>query len=327
MVISEQMREEIKKVVKREDVKYVIGYEKGTYGFHISPCFAYTSEDIDRFIFSPLCANNLAVYLMLEEKTPLRKGEEEDKRKIGLLVKGCDSRAVVQIIQEKGIAREDVVLLGAPCSGIIDPKKINERFPNQKEPVDVHEEEGKFVFTVNGKTHKVPKEELMFDRCKTCGYPNPVISDILLDEKIEIAKQEDYEKVKELEAKPLEDRWEYWEKKFERCIRCYACKDACPLCYCKECMAEQLSPQWLRRSVNLSENTSWHIMRAYHLAGRCVGCGECERACPMDIPLMELAKKLEKDVKEMFDYTAGINAEGKPLLTMFKPEDPGGFIL
>ena len=92
-------------------------------------------------------------------------------------------------------------------------------------------------------------------------------------------------------------------------------------------MVDQLSPQWIRRSVNLSENTAWNLMRAFHLAGRCIGCGECERACPMDIPLTELNKKIEKDIKEMFDYTPGINAEEKPLLAMFKPDDPEEFIL
>ncbi len=88
---------------------------------------------------------------------------------------------------------------------------------------------------------------------------------------------------------------------------------------------DHLSPQWVRRSVNISENTAWNIMRAFHLAGRCVGCGACERACPMDIPLMELNKKLEKDVKEMFDYESG--TEEKPLLAIFNPEDPEEFVL
>lgn len=94
------------------------------------------------------------------------------------------------------------------------------------------------------------------------------------------------------------------------------------MCYCEECIVERLSPQWIRRSVNLSENTVWNIIRAYHLAGRCIGCGECERACPMDIPLTVLNKKIEKDVKEMFDYVPGMDAEEKPLLAMFKPDDP-----
>ncbi|MCK5409089.1 MAG: 4Fe-4S binding protein, partial [Candidatus Heimdallarchaeota archaeon] len=82
-----------------------------------------------------------------------------------------------------------------------------------------------------------------------------------------------------------------------------------------------------RRSVNISENTAWNIMRAYHLAGRCVGCGECESVCPVNIPLMELNKKIEKEVKEMFSYTAGMDIEEKPLFGMFKPDDPEEFVL
>jgi Na+-translocating ferredoxin:NAD+ oxidoreductase RnfC subunit len=63
-------------------------------------------------------------------------------------------------------------------------------------------------------------------------------------------------------------------------------------------------------------------MRAFHLAGRCTGCAECERVCPMDIPLMLLNKKLEKEIKELFDYAPGINPKNKPLFAMYKPDDP-----
>jgi len=282
MVDQKKLKEVAKETVSRDDVKYVIGYEKGTYGFQVYP--------------------------MLEEKLPLRKDEKEDKRKIGLVVKGCDSRAAVQIIQEKGLKREDIVLIGVPCSGVIDPEKITARFPHQTKPVEVEEEGEKFVIIINGKTHKISKEELMFDE-------------------IETSKKENHENIKTLEKKSLKEKWEYWEKQFEKCIRCYACRNVCPMCYCKECMVDQLSPQWVRRSVDISENTSWNIMRAFHLAGRCIGCGECERACPVGIPLTELNKKLEKDVKELFEYKSGLDAEEKPLLAMFKPDDPEEFIL
>jgi len=327
MVSQKQLRETVKKIVSRDDVKYVIGYEKGTYGFQVAPSFAFTSEDVDKFVFSPLCVNNLAVYPMLEEKLPLPKGEKEDKRKIGLVVKGCDSRAIVQIIQEKGLEKENLVIIGMPCRGVINPKKINERFPNQIKVIDVDEDEKNFLIKIDGKTHKVPREELIMDKCKTCEFPNPVIYDVLVGEEIKTSKKPDYKEINSFENKKLKDKWDYWEKQFEKCIRCYACRNVCPLCYCKECMVDQLDPQWVRRSVNVSENTAWNIMRALHLAGRCIGCGECERVCPADIPLTELNKKLEKDVLELFDYKSGINAEDKPLLSMFKPDDPEGFII
>jgi ferredoxin len=323
----EKLRNEIKKLVSKDDIRYAIGYERGTYGFKVSPSFAYTPEDVNKFIFSPLCVNNLTVYPMLEEKLPLPKGEEEDKRKIVLVVKGCDSKAVVQIIQEKGLKREDVVLVGIPCSGVIDLKKIERKFPNQTKPVEVEDDGKNFVIKINGSSQKISKNELLLDKCKQCEHPNPVIYDILIGYEVKDLNKPDYKNIIALEEKSLEEKWKYWEQHFERCVRCYACRNVCPLCYCKECMVDLLQPQWIRRSVDISENTAWNILRAYHLAGRCIGCGECERACPMDIPLGELNKKLEKDVKELFEYTPGLDAEEKPLLAMYKPNDPEEFIL
>ncbi|KYK23497.1 coenzyme F420 hydrogenase [Thermoplasmatales archaeon SM1-50] len=327
MVNEKQLRDEVKKLVSRDDVKYVIGYEQGTYGFQVTPSFAFTPEEAERFIFSPLCANNLSVYLMLEEKPPLRKGEKEDTRKVGLVVKGCDARAVVQILQEKGLKRESLVIIGVPCTGVIDPKKITVKFPHQIKPVDVREEGNHYVLTINGKNQKIPKDELLFEKCKQCEYPTPVIHDVLLGDEVKSTKKEEYKEIKTLEKKALKEKWEFWSKAFDRCIRCYACRNVCPLCYCKECIVDQLSPQWIYRSVNRSENTVWNLIRAYHLAGRCSGCGECERACPMNIPLTMLNKKIEKDIKELFQYVAGVNLEEKPLLAMFKPNDTEDTIL
>ena len=327
MVDEKQLRDAVKKTISRKDVKYVVGYDKGTTGFQAAPTFAFTEEDADKFIFSPTCVNNLAVYPLLEDKPPLRRGEEPDTRKIGLVVKGCDSRAIVQIIQEKGLKREDVIIIGIPCTGVIDPKKLKAKFPGQIKKIDVKDDNDKFVITVDGEIHKISKEELMPEKCKQCEYPTPIIHDILIGKEIKSTKKEDYKEIEKMEKKSLEDKWEYWEKQFDRCIRCYACRDACPMCYCKECMVDLLDPQWVRRSVNLSENTAWNFLRAFHLAGRCIGCGECERVCPMDIPLMKLNKKIAKDVKEMYDYTPGLDAEAKPLLAMFKPDDPEEFIL
>ena len=322
-----KMRNEIKKIVQRDDVKYVIGYEKGTYGWKISPSFAKTPEDVDRFIFSPLCVNNLTVYTVLEEKLPLPKGEKEEKKKTGIVVKGCDSRAVVQLIQKKAISRNDVIIIGVPCSGVVDPKKMKEMFGKEFGNIAIGENGEKYLIEIDGKKKEVLKDELISENCKTCQYQNPVACDILIGDEIEERKEENYSEVKELEEKSIEERWDYWKDKFEQCIRCYACRNCCPICNCKECMAEKLTPVWIRRSVNLSENAGFHIMRAFHTAGRCVGCGSCERVCPMSIPLSKLYKKVEKDVIELFDYRAGLDEEEKPLLVAYSVDDSNEYIL
>ena len=220
MVEEKQLRDAVKKLVSKDDIKYVVGYEKGTHGFTTTPCFAYKAEDAEKFIFSPLCVYNLAVFPMLEEKPPLRKGEEPDTRKIGVVVKGCDSRAIVQIIQEKGLNRDNIVIIGIPCTGVVNPKKLKEKFPGHIKNVDIKEENEKFVVTVDGKTHKIPKEELLADKCKTCEYPTPVLYDVLIGKEIKSTKKEDYKEIESFEKKSLKEKWDYWEKQFDRCIRC-----------------------------------------------------------------------------------------------------------
>jgi len=322
--VIDRLHSEIRDLLARDDVKYAIGYEKGTYGFQVSPSFAFSPEDVGQFIYSPLCIHNLATYPLLEEKPPLPRGETEEKKKIVLVVKGCDSRSLLQIIQEKGLKREDLIIIGISCKGVIDPVKIDEMFPYSGG--DAEEKDDVFLITIAGETHNVSKDLLLMDKCKRCGYPNPVLYDILLGDEVD-AGEDDYKDIQGFEQLSSKKKWSYWNKKFDQCIRCYACRNVCPLCYCKECMVDHLKDQWIRRSVDLSENTAWNLMRAFHHAGRCIDCGECERVCPMNLPLTELNRKVEKDVREMYDYIPGIDLEVKPLLATFRPNDPEEFVL
>jgi len=322
----QKIRDEASRALGRKDVKYLIGYQKGSYGFRVSPAFFQTKEEVERLIFSPLCQVSLAPYLTLEEVLPLPGEEKQKASKVALLARGCDSRAINQILAEKGIPRDRLFIIGIPCEGVIDRRKIEARFPSVTEPAEVREENGKYIIAIGDQSHEVPKEELLADACKVCRYPNPLIYDKLTGDKV-APHQANYDDITSWEEKPLEERLQFWLDQFSRCIRCYACRNACPLCYSTVCILDRLDPQWVKRSNDTSENLMFHVSRAFHLAGRCVSCGECERACPMGIPLMKLNRKLEKDVNDLFSYEAGKDAESKSPMTTFHVEDREDFIL
>ncbi len=122
-------------------------------------------------------------------------------------------------------------------------------------------------------------------------------------------------------------RFEYWQQQFAKCIKCYACRQACPMCYCDRCIVDCNQPQWICPSAHTLGNFEWNIVRAFHLAGRCAECGNCQRACPVEIPLMKINRSIAQEVRERFDYFAGLNQNQQAVLASFKNDDSQEFIL
>ncbi|RPI25937.1 MAG: hypothetical protein EHM61_13020 [Acidobacteria bacterium] len=121
-------------------------------------------------------------------------------------------------------------------------------------------------------------------------------------------------------------RFAFWKQEFERCIRCYACRAACPMCYCEQCLVDSNQPQWIPVAAHSIGNLEWHISRAMHLAGRCVNCGACSEACPAGIPLNLVNQFLADRIQQEFGQKAGTSAKLDYALSVFSGSDRETFI-
>jgi ferredoxin len=318
------VREQLKKMILEvlPGVDCVIGWGAGYDALHAVPLFMRAPEDVERFLSGPLGAfgavQNPALFL-----------PELAGKKIGLVVKGCDSRSVVQLLAENLIKREEVIIIGFPCEGVIDLHKLRNKLAAHfvvNEPggvTAVNLAGDHLALTAGGQEYMFERDEIMADQCPRCREPNAVISDCFAGVKRRADHIADgYEDVAALERMSLEDRFRFWEQEMSRCVRCYACRNACPLCVCRDhCAGASRDPHWLTQADSTRDKFMFQIIHALHLAGRCTGCGECQRACPLGIPVLLLKRSLGRAVEEMFDYRAGLDTEAKPPLLTFRIEE------
>ena len=310
---TDKIKEIAKRIIKDCTVEMVIGFRKWSVPMMNEPCFAKTPDDVDQLVWDSNCGINLANYLT------------NRKEKIGIIAKGCDSRNIVTHILENKIKRDQLHIIGVPCQGMIDKCKAAQLI--EGEISEVVEEGDTVVIRANGKEKTAAKSDLLQENCAICIHRNPVVYDELAADRVDEQQNVDrYEDVQRVEAMSPEEKWAHFEEMLSPCIRCYACRNACPLCYCPTCFVDEHRPQWVGKSQNSIDVRTFHFLRAYHCAGRCTDCGACERACPVGIPVRQFTKKLEKDCLELFDWEAGMSPDTRPALDVYRPNDPEEFI-
>ncbi len=137
---------------------------------------------------------------------------------------------------------------------------------------------------------------------------------------------EDQALLDKISAMNTDERWAFWKNEMENCIKCYACRQACPLCYCTQCTVESNQPQWIPVAANTEGNLEWHVMRAMHLSGRCISCGQCAEACPVNIPIHLLPIRLSEEIREVYGMVSGTNRNEGCAMATFQPNDKENFI-
>jgi len=311
--VIEEIRAAARQLLEDGKVDVVIGFEKGTLPLKATPCFIRSPQEVEKLIWDETCDNNLANYV------------RQIKGKKAIVAKGCDTRALVVLMQENQVAREDLYILGVSCNGVINRKKIE---AETGEILSAELAEGKIsVQGMNG-SKEFAFADVKDDTCQSCRYPNPVLEDAHFGDKVETGNQEvPFADVVAMEEKSLLERRAYFQEEMAKCIRCYACRNACPMCYCNECFVDCNSPKWLTGGVDPAENMMFQVGRSLHLAGRCVDCGACVRACPQGVDIRALSRKVTKDCLTMYRHEAGVTLEDPPALNQFSTEDPQGFLV
>jgi len=317
--ITQKMRETAKLALKNGEVEKIIGWKKGDTYDDSYPIFITNVDEADSLIWDNFCVNNLSKYLIKQL---------DDNKKVGIFLKGCDALGFNQLLKDNRIERDKVVIYGIGCPGMIDPAKVKKEGLH-KGILSVKRIGDELIFIKKDGNIAVPTRDFEYSKCLRCKYPNPVVYDQLISE-VETRKinlLEKYTDIEEIEALPSEERFDYWSKQFSKCIRCNACRNICPACSCVKCIFDNNKAGVSGKANVDSEDQFYHIIRAYHVAGRCVECGECSRICPAGIPLHKLNRKIIKDINELYgEYDAGVDPSIEAPIGTYKLDDRDSFI-
>ncbi|MDE5945803.1 MAG: 4Fe-4S dicluster domain-containing protein [Oscillospiraceae bacterium] len=309
-----RMIEMAKKLLGDGTVNRVIGWKKGEFAYDITPAVFENAEEIDAdFVYDDFCGHNLSKYLIKESK---KDG------KMLVFLKPCDTYSFNQLIKEHRINRENVYIVGIPCEGKASAETIKEKGISGITGISSDGDNFK-VNTIYG-DETVAKSDVLEERCTVCKSKKHVVYDELIGEDGEVNENSSrFDMVAKLENMTADERYAFWRNELSKCIRCNACRNVCPACSCENCVFDNPNSGVSNKAAVTSfEENMFHIIRAFHVAGRCTDCGECSRVCPQNIPLHLLNRKFIKDINELYgDYQAGEESEGRTPLTTYTKED------
>lgn len=311
--MQETIKNKAIELLQNGTVKRVIGWKIGEFAYDMTPAVFESEEDINKdFVYDDFCSSNLSKYLIKESK--------KDGKTLAFL-KPCDTYSFVQLLNEHRIDRDNVYIVGINCDGKLDIEKIKESA--KKAVLDVKSEGDKVTVTTTGDDVILNREDMLLERCLSCKSKKHAYYDELIGKDGEILDSNRFDEVERLEQMTPDERFEFWRGELSKCIRCNACRNACPACTCEKCIFDNPeSGVENKAAADSFEENMFHIIRAYHVAGRCTDCGECSRVCPQNIPLHLLNRKFIKDINELYgEYQAGSELDSRNPLVDYTEGD------
>ena len=309
----QELIKRMKELMADGTVQRVLGWKKGDLGYNPEPHYFSSAEELDEFIYDGFCGANLSKYMIEGSKL---------EGKTLILLKPCDTYSFNQLIKEHRVDREKAYIIGVGCKGTLDIEKIKAQGIKGITAVKGAEIDGACdeltVETVYGEK-KVAYKDAMLERCHVCKGKEHRIYDELLLDSVDTCDAGRFDGVDALDALTPEEKFEFFRKELSKCIRCNACRNVCPACSCRKCVFDSTKFDAAQKAnVDPFEESMFHIIRAFHVAGRCTDCGECSRVCPQGIPLNLFNRKFIRDINEFYgEYVAGEDAETKGPLTNF----------
>ena len=338
MTVKTDLKTKAVDLLKAGKVDVLIGYEAGSLPLSATPLILHADSprhslqrspgksapvsggeyrrEAAKLIFDARCEMNL-VNLLHKFKD----------KKVAIVVKGCDSRSLVGLIQEKQFARENLVILGAPCRGVIDHHRLF-KLLGCDSPASAVMESDQIRAVCHGIEKCLALNDVLYPACRECPVHNPLITDYLIADTVKQEKVPDispeFEAVRRMSR---DERWQKFQHEMQKCILCYACRNLCPACYCKECFTDISRPKLVGRTDDPADAMFFHLLRMVHMGGRCTGCGACVRGCPMGVDLRPYNDNLRQIMKKQYGFEAGLDPKSDPPLTCFKPDDPDDFMM
>ena len=306
--------EKAKEMLESGEVARVLGWRKGEMAWDVEPAFFSSADELSQFVYNGFCGANLSKYMIEAGKLP---------GKTLVFLKPCDSYSFNQLIKEHRVDREKAYIIGVGCKGKLKIENIDAKgildvegasYPDAAEMLTVK--------TLYG-DKEVSYKSAMLERCHVCKGKDHVIFDELLGESCDTIDGDRFAEVAKIEAMSPEEKFAFFQAELSKCIRCNACRNVCPACSCRKCVFDSTKFDSAQKAnATTFEEKMFHIIRAFHVAGRCTDCGECSRVCPQGIPLHLFNRKFIKDINELYgDFQAGADIDTKGPLTNFRLDD------